>query len=171
MRRNWIFRDRTHSFDTNIRWWIHFQEIQIQTRRKCDHNWLHWVGHCDQQSYRFLKLRPLLHVSLVTQRSSPVVAVFKMCVIGVGQTRPLQRPPLCITLCGKHFGYPWLFKKWKSGRKSQNQQNFQCSRRPTASSRQKARPISVQFMRSFVMHCSWNNGFSHSKNKNKRLAV
>ena len=35
------------------------------------------MGHCDQQSYRFLKLTPLLHVSLVTRRSSPV---FKMCV-------------------------------------------------------------------------------------------
>ena len=37
-------------------------------RRHCDHNRLHWEGHCDQQ------------VSLVTRRSSTVVAVSKMCV-------------------------------------------------------------------------------------------
>ena len=74
------FRDRTHSFDTDIRWWINFQEIQIQMRRHYDHDWLHWKGHCDQQSYRFLKLTPLLQVSLVTRRFSPVVVVIKMCV-------------------------------------------------------------------------------------------
>ena len=80
LRRNWIFRDRTHPFDTDIQWWIHFQEIQIQTRGNCDHNWLHWMGHCDQHSYRFLKLTPLLYVSLVTRRSSPLAVVFKMCL-------------------------------------------------------------------------------------------
>ena len=80
LRRNWIFRDRTYPFDTDIRWWINFQIKKIQTRTNCDHNWLHWMGHCDQQSYRFLKLTPLLHVSLVTRRSSPVVVVFKRCV-------------------------------------------------------------------------------------------
>ena len=79
-RRNRIFRDGTHPFDTDIRWWIHFQEIQTQTRRHCDHNYLHWEGHCDQQSDRFLKLTPLLQVSLVTWRSLPVVVVSKTCV-------------------------------------------------------------------------------------------
>ena len=78
--RNWILRDRTHPFNTDIRWWIDFQEIQIHTRRNCDHNRIHWMGHCDQQPYLFLKLIPLLHVSLVTLRSSPMVVVFKMCV-------------------------------------------------------------------------------------------
>ena len=80
LRRNWSFRDRTHLFDTDIRWWINYQEIQIQTRRNSDHNWIHWMGHCGQQSHRFLKWAPLLHVSLVTQRSSPVVVIYKMCV-------------------------------------------------------------------------------------------
>ena len=75
-----FLRDRTHPSDTDIRWWITFEEIQIQTRRNCDHNWLHWMGHCDQQSYRFLKLAPPLHVSLLTRRSLPVVIIFKMCV-------------------------------------------------------------------------------------------
>ena len=70
--------DRTHPFDTDIRWWINFQEVQIQTKRHCDHNWIHWMGHCDQQSYRSLKLTPPLHFSLVTQRSSPIVVIFKM---------------------------------------------------------------------------------------------
>ena len=73
--------DRTHPFDTDIRWWINFQEVQIQMRRNCDHNWIHWMGHCNQQSQRFLKLTPLLHVSLVTWRSSPVEVVFKICVV------------------------------------------------------------------------------------------
>ena len=35
---NRIFRDRSHPFDTDIRWWIHFLEIKIQTRRHNDHN-------------------------------------------------------------------------------------------------------------------------------------
>ena len=79
-RRNWIFRDRTHPFDNDIQWWINFREIQIYAGRNCDHNWIHWMGHCDQQSYRFLKLTPLLHVTLVTRKSSPVVVIFKTCV-------------------------------------------------------------------------------------------
>ena len=33
-----IFRDRTHPFDTDIRWGVDFQVIQIETRRNCDHN-------------------------------------------------------------------------------------------------------------------------------------
>ena len=75
-----FFRDKTNPFDTDIPWWINFQEIQMQTRRNCDSNWLLWMGHCDQQSYWFLKLTPLLHISLVIQRSSPVVVVLKMSV-------------------------------------------------------------------------------------------
>ena len=51
------------------------------------------------------------------------------------------------------FGFPWFSKKWKSRRKSQNQQIFQCSRRLTASRRQKVRPISIEFLTLFEMHC------------------
>ena len=80
LRRNWSVRDRTHPFDTDIRWWVNFQEVQIQRRWNLDNNWIHWMDHCDQQSYRFLKLTPLLHVSLVTRGPSPVEVVFKMCV-------------------------------------------------------------------------------------------
>ena len=75
-----IFRDRTHPFDTDIRWWIHFQENQIHSRRYSDHNWLHWEGHCDQQSDRFLKLTPLSEVSLFTRMPSPQIVVSKVCV-------------------------------------------------------------------------------------------
>ena len=175
LRWNWILRDRTHPFDTDIRLWINFQEVQIKTRKNCDNNWIQWMGHCDQQSYRFLKLTPLLHVSLVTRRSSPVVVIFKMCslwrVDRGGSEPPFQRPSLTLNFYRELFGCPWKFNKWKSRRKSQNQQNFQFSRRPTASSRQKARPIGIEFMGSFAMHCWWNNGFSRSKNKNKQLAV
>ena len=91
--------------------------------------------------------------------------------IGLSQNRPVQRPSLSLTFNGGRFGCPWLFKKWKSRGKNQNQQNIHCSRRPTARSRQKARPISIEFVRSFAMHCRWNNGLSRSKIKNKRLAL
>ena len=91
-------------------------------------------------------------------------------LIGVSQNRPVQRPPLSLTFCGERFGPSWLSKKWKSFRKSKNQQKIQRSRRPMGSSRQKARPISVEFVRSFAMHCWWNNGFS-DLNKNKQLAI
>ena len=92
LRKNDIFRDRTHPFDithpfdTDIRWWIHFQEVQIQMRRYCDHNRPRWEGHSDQQSDRFLKLTPLLQVSLVKRY---------VCgeLIGVGQDRPVQSLP------------------------------------------------------------------------------
>ena len=126
------------------------------------------MGHCDQQSHQFPKLTPLLHVSLVTQRSLPVVAVFKMCVaswLGWVGTALIRDLLYLLPTVGS------VSKKWKSRRKSQNQQNFHCSRRPTASSWQKARPISIEFMRSFAIHCWWNNGFSQSKNKNKWLAI
>ena len=92
-------------------------------------------------------------------------------LIRVSQICPVQRPALSLTFCRERFGCPCLCKKWKSRRKSQNQQNFQCSRRPTVSSRQKARPTSIEFMRLFATHCWWNNRFSWSKNKNKQLAI
>ena len=108
LRRNRVFTDRTHLFDTGIRWWINFQEIQIQTRRHCDPNRLHWEGHCGQQSDRLLKLTSLLQVSL--RRSSPVVIVFRVCVelIGVVQDRPVQSPPFISkgNLLRKAFRYP-----------------------------------------------------------------
>ena len=80
LRRNRIFRDRTHPFDTDIWWWINFQEIQIETRRHCDLNWLHWEGHWNGLSDQFLKLTQLLLVIPVTWRSLPVVVVSKTCV-------------------------------------------------------------------------------------------
>ena len=75
-----FFTDTTHPSNTDIRRWINVREIQIQTRRHSDHNWLHRDSHCDQQSNRFLKLTSLLQVSLVTWRSLPVVIVSKVCV-------------------------------------------------------------------------------------------
>ena len=102
-----IYRDRTHPFDTEIRWWIHFEEIQIQMRWHCDHN-NYTEGHCDQQPDRFLKLTPLLPVSLVTRRSSPVVVVSKMCVAswsGWFRTALFRalRASLRLTFHGKRF--------------------------------------------------------------------
>ena len=88
----------------------------------------------------------------------------------MGQNRPIQRPPLSLTFCGERLGCPWLSRKWKSRIKSQNQQHFQCSRRPMARSRQKSWPISIEFMRSVAMHCWWNNGFSRSKNKKQKTS-
>ena len=71
-----------------------FQVIQIRTRRNCDHNWIHWMGHCDQHSHWFLKLTPLLHVSLVTQMSFASGGSFQdvFCeLIGVGQNCPRRK--------------------------------------------------------------------------------
>ena len=110
LRRNDILWDRTHPLDANSQWWIKFQEIQIQRRRHYDHNRLRWEGHCDQQSDRFLKLTPLLHVSLVTRKSLPVVVVSKMCVelIGLVQDHPVQSAPFIskANLLWKAFRYP-----------------------------------------------------------------
>ena len=126
------------------------------------------MGHCDQQSHQFPKLTPLLNVSLVTQRSLPVVAVFKMCVaswLGWVGTALIRDLLYLLPTVGS------VSKKWKSRRKSQNQQNFQCSRRPTASSWKKVRPISIDLMRSFAQHFLRNNGFSWANTKNERLAI
>ena len=171
LRRNWIFRDRIHPCDTDIRWWINLQQIQIQTRKNCDHCWIHWTGlaissrtgswnwhHCCMSSY--------------TKVFASCVSFQDVCgeLFGMGQKRPVQRPPLFLTFCGERFGCPWLSKKWKSRRKRKNK-NIQSCRRPTASSRQIARPISIEFARSLAVHWRWNNGFSRSKSKNKRLAI
>ena len=142
-------------------------------------------------------MTPLLLVSLVTRRLSPVVVVSKMCgeLIGVGQnallrdllyvwpsvgsvslptdsgcrsnptpyrhftefvtawllamnTSVVQMPlPLKNLLYSQQslpfassymYGFPCLSNKRKSRRKSQNQQKFQCSRRPTVSNQQSA---------------------------------
>ena len=146
LRRNWILRDRTHPFDTDIRWWITFQQIQIQTKRNCHRNWLRWMGHCDQQSYRSLKLTPLFHVSLVTRRPSPAVVVFKMCVASwSGWVRTALFRDLLYLLpsvgsVSDVLDYP---RNKNRGEKVKINKSFQCSRRPTVSSRQKARPIRI----------------------------
>ena len=119
LRRDQHFRDRTYPFETDIWWWIFFQEIQIQTRRLCDRNRLHWEGHCHQQS-RFLTLTPLLQTSLLTQRPLPVVVVSKMCVASWSvwfTTALFGVLRLSLTFFGECFGFPWLSKKWKSRRK------------------------------------------------------
>ena len=113
LRRNEIFRDRPLLFDSDSWWWINFQESQIQMRRHCDHNLLHWEGYCNQQSDWFLKSTPLLQVSLVTWRSSPVVVglVSKMCVASLSgwfRTALFRalRLSLRLIFCGKHFATP-----------------------------------------------------------------
>ena len=125
-RRNQVFRYRTHPFDILLRWSINFQEIQVQTRKICDHNWLHLVGHWNQQLYWFLKLTPPLHISLVTGRSLPVVG-FKMCVAswsGWFRTALFRALRSSLTFSEECFGCPWLSKIWISRRKSQNQQKI-----------------------------------------------
>ena len=49
--------------------------------------------------------------------------------------------------------FPRLFKKWKSWTKSRNQPKFQCSRRPTASSRQSATNQRRIFRLHLQLHC------------------
>ena len=90
LRKNRISRDRSHLFNTDIRWWINFQEIQIQTRGHRDHNRQQWEGYCEQRSDRFLKLTPVLQV-LVTRRHLASGGSFQdVCgeLIGVVQTEP-----------------------------------------------------------------------------------
>ena len=110
LRRNRIFRDRIHPFDTGIRWWLNFQEIQIQTRcLLCDCNRLHWQGHCDQQSDWCLKLTPLLQVSLFTRKPSPVVIISEKCVARWSwwvRTALLRALRLSLTFCGERFATP-----------------------------------------------------------------
>ena len=49
--KNQFFRDRTHPFDTDIRWWINFHEIQSLTRRHFDCNLPCWEGHLEAFCY------------------------------------------------------------------------------------------------------------------------
>ena len=124
LRRNWIFRDRTHPLDTDIWWWINFQVIQCQTRRNCHHNWLHWMGHaisnCTTTSFWNEIDTTVACQSSYTKVFASDGNFHDVCgkLIGVGQNRPLQRPLLSV--CGERFRCPWLSKKCKSWRKSQN---------------------------------------------------
>ena len=163
LRRNWIFRDRAHPFDTGIRWWINFHVIQIRWEKNCDHKWIHWMGHCDQQSYRFLKLTPLFLVNLVTWRSSQVLIVFKMCV---ASWSGWSEPP-----CSETSFIPNLL--WGAFRMSLIIQEMKIAEKTSKSTKLsvQVRPISIEYMRSFAKHCWWNNGFSRSKHRNKRLAI
>ena len=90
-------------------------------------------------------------------------------LIGVGQNRPVQRPPLSLTFCGECDGCSWLSKKWKSRRKSQKQQNFHAADDRRRAAGKKSGQSASNLWGHFAMHCWWNNGFSRSKNKNKRL--
>ena len=93
LRRNQIFRDRTHPFTTDNRSWINFQKIHIQVSWHCDHNRQHWKGHCHQQLDRFLKLTSLLQVLWKYFASSD--SFQRVCgkLIWVVQDRPVQSPP------------------------------------------------------------------------------
>ena len=65
------------------------------------------MGHYDQQLH--LKLTPLLHVSLVYTKVFASGGSFQdVCgeLIGVGQNRPVQKPPLFLTFYGERFGCP-----------------------------------------------------------------
>ena len=172
LRRNWIFRDRSHPFDTDIRWWINFKKIQIHTRIFFDPNWIHCMGHCGQQSYWFLKLIPLLHVSLGT-RSLPVVVVFKMCMAswsGWVRTALVRDLLYLLPSMGSVSVVLVYLRNENRGEKVKINQTFSAADDRRRAAEKKARPISIEFMRSFAMHCWWNNGFSRPKNKNKRLA-
>ena len=144
------FKDRPQLFDTDIRWWINFAEIRIQTRRHRDHNRQHWEVYCDQQSDRFLKLTPLLQVSLVTRRYFASNASFRdVCgeLIGMVQDRPVQSPLFISNLLLGAFRIFMIIQS------RENHQKVQCSRRLTASSWPKVWPISIEFATSFAVHC------------------
>ena len=131
------------------------------------------MGHCDQRSYRFLKLTPLSHVSLVTRRSSPVVVTFKMCMAswsGWVRTALSEFSFISNLLCGA-FRRSLIIQEMKIAEKKSKSTKLSVQQTTEASSRQNAQPISVEFIRSCAMHCWWNNGFPRSKNKNNRLAI
>ena len=125
------------------------QEIKTKKAKEQTNNTLnrqYWQSYCHQQSDRFLKLTSLLQ-ALVTQRYVSISVSFQDVygeLIWMVQNRPVQRHPF-ISNVWERFGFPWLSKKWKSRRKKKSQQKFQCSRRPTGSSRQKAQPDSIDF--------------------------
>ena len=85
--------DHTHS-DENALW---------------PYSWLHWEGHCNQQSDQFLKLTPLAtecHCQLSNTKIFARGGSFQdMCgeLRGTGQNRPVQRPPLPLTFYGERF--------------------------------------------------------------------
>ena len=77
------------------------------------------MGHCDQQLYRFLKLIPLLHISLVTQGFHQWWK-FSRCVWRVnrvGSEPPCSEASFFSNLLWGAFWCPWLSKKWKSQKK------------------------------------------------------
>ena len=61
------------------------------------------------QSHRFLQLTLLLHVSLSYTKVFASGGSFQdVCgeLIGMGENRPVQRPPLSLTFCGERFATP-----------------------------------------------------------------
>ena len=84
-------------------------------RTHCVHNRWYWEGHHDQQSDWFLKLIPLLQVSLVTWRSLLVAVVSKMCVagwLGCFRTALFRAHCLSLTFCGKCFATTQTLTFW-----------------------------------------------------------
>ena len=77
------------------------------------------MGHSNQHSYRFLKLTPLLHVSLVTRRSSPVVVVLR-CVWGVdrgGSEPPCSETSFISNLLWRAFLMSLIIQEMKIAEK------------------------------------------------------
>ena len=139
----------------------------------CDYNWLHWMGHRDQQPYWFLKLTPLLHVSLVTRRSSPVVAVFKMCVASWsgGSEPPCSETFFISNLLWGAFRMSLIIQVMKIAEKKSKSTNILVQQttdgaQPTKSAANQHRVHEV-ICNALLVH----NGFSRSKTENKRLAT
>ena len=139
---------------------------------KCSGNSdLHRLGHCDQQSYRFLKLTPLLHVSLVTRRSSPAVTVFKMCVHRGGSEPPCSETFFISNLLWGAFRMSLIIQVMKIAEKKSKSTNILVQQttdgaQPTKSAANQHRVHEV-ICNALLVH----NGFSRSKTENKRLAT
>ena len=165
LRRDGIFRDRSHLFDTDICRSVNLQEIQIQTKRHCDHNRQHWQGYCDQQSDQFLKLTPVCHCLIVGSSNFA-----RSAATSSNETLTLF-PAKCAFshpfMCLDFYGYP---RNENRGERVQLNKHLDAAddRRQTAD---KAWPISTKSSTSFAMHCRQNNEFSRSKNEHKRLAI
>ena len=144
LRRNQIFRDRTHPSDTGIQWWIHFPEIQIQPRR---HSWpipstlKGLLRPAAVGPVPYLELTPLFHV-LVTVRHFSSSGTFQEVwveLIEMVQDRPVQSLPSISNLLWGVFRISMVFQEIKIAEKKLKKKSLRTSmQQTTASSRYNA---------------------------------
>ena len=157
LRRSRISREKTHPFDTDIRWLIYFPEIQIQTRRHRDRNLKHREGYC----HAVVGPVPEIDTTVASQSSytkifASVGSFQDVCgdLIGVGQDRPVQNPPFIPNLLWTAFRIFLIIQEINiAEKKSKSTKNFTAADNRRLAANKKARPISIDFETSFVMHC------------------